>query len=94
MNIQKKDVLNVANLSRLNLDEKVVEKIALQIEDILKYVETLNEVNTENIEPTFHVISKTNAFRDDTLHEHAIKEDVLLNAPQSDDDNFIVPQVI
>lgn len=94
MKITKEDVIKTANLARLNPDEKLMEKLALQIEDILKYVDTLQDVDTEGIEPAFHVIEKTNAFREDERRPHAKKEEVLCNAPKSDDENFIVPKVI
>ena len=65
MKITKDEVLHVADLARLNLDEAAIDKFAGQIGDILDYVDKLKEVNTDGIKPTSHAIALTNAFRDD-----------------------------
>ena len=94
MKITKDEVLYVADLARLNLDEADIEKFAVQIGEILDYVDQLNEVNTENVKPTSHAISLTNAFREDELQAHLEREQVLANAPEKEDGSFIVPKII
>jgi aspartyl-tRNA(Asn)/glutamyl-tRNA(Gln) amidotransferase subunit C len=94
MKITKDEVLYVAELARLNLDEAAIEKFAGQIGDILDYVDKLNEVDTEGVKPTSHAITLTNAFREDEQHAHLDRELVLANAPQKEDGNFIVPKVV
>jgi len=94
MKITKDEVLYVADLAHLNLDEAAIEKFAGQIGDILDYVDKLNEVDTEGVKPTSHAITLTNAFREDEQQEHLDREQVLANAPQKEDGNFVVPKVV
>jgi aspartyl-tRNA(Asn)/glutamyl-tRNA(Gln) amidotransferase subunit C len=94
MKITKDEVLYVADLARLDLDEAAMEKFADQIGTILDYVDKLNEVDTEGIRPTSHAIFLTNAFREDEEKEHLDREEALANAPEKEDGNFIVPKVV
>jgi len=94
MKITKNEVLYVADLARLNLDAAAIEKFAGQIGEILDYVDKLNEVNTEGVNPTSHAISLTNAFREDEQKEQLDREQALANAPQKEDGNFLVPKVV
>lgn len=94
MKITKDEVLYVADLARLDLDEASIEKFAGQIGNILEYVNKLNEVDTEGIRPTSHAISLTNAFRDDEQRQSLDREQALVNAPEKDDGNFVVPKVV
>ena len=94
MKITKEEVLYVADLARLDLDETAIEKFAGQIGDILDYIDKLNEVDTEGIKPTSHAITLTNAFREDQLNEHLDRDQALANAPEREDGNFIVPKII
>lgn len=94
MKITKDEVLYVADLARLDLDEAAIEKFAGQIDTIFDYVDKLNEVDTEGIRPTTHAISLTNAFREDEPQEHLEREKALANAPEEEGGNFIVPRVV
>jgi aspartyl-tRNA(Asn)/glutamyl-tRNA(Gln) amidotransferase subunit C len=94
MKITKDEVLYVADLARLDLDEASIEKFAGQIGNILQYVDKLNEVDTEGVRPTSHAISSTNAFREDEQGQPLDREKALANAPQKEDGNFIVPKVV
>ena len=94
MKITKEEVLYVADLARLNLDEAAIDKFAGQIGEILDYVDQLNEVDTAGVKPTSHAISLTNAFREDEPKEHLDREKALGNAPEKEDGSFIVPKII
>ncbi len=94
MKITKDEVLYVADLARLDLDEASISKFAGQIATILDYVDKLNEVDTEGVRPTSHAISLTNAFREDEPKEHLEREEALANAPQKEEGNFVVPKII
>ena len=94
MKITKDEVLHVADLARLDLDEASIDRFAGQIDTILDYVDKLNEVDTEGIRPTSHAISLTNAFREDEPKEHLDREQALANAPEKEDGSFIVPKVV
>lgn len=93
--IDKNTVKHVALLSRLELDEKEIELYAGQLASILSYISKLNEVNTDDAQPTTHPLSTLkNVFRKDVLKPSAPVEDVLRNAPAKEGDFFKVPQVI
>ncbi len=94
MKITKDEVLYVADLARLNLDDAAIDKFAGQIGEILDYVDQLNEVDTDGVKPTSHAISLTNAFREDEPREHLEREKALANAPEKEDGNFVVPKVV
>ena len=92
--ITKDEVLYVADLARLDMDEASIDKFAGQIATILDYVDKLNEVDTQGVRPTSHAISLTNAFREDEQFEHLDRDKALANAPQKEEGNFVVPKII
>ena len=94
MKITKEEVLYVADLARLNLDDAAIEKFAGQIGEILDYVDKLNEVDTAGVKPTSHAISLTNAFREDENRQHLDREKALANAPDKENGNFVVPKIV
>ncbi len=94
MKISKEEVIHVANLARLDMDDANIEKFARQIGMILEYVDTLNQVDTTGVPPTSHAISLTNAFREDEEREVFNRESALANAPAKENGHFIVPKVI
>lgn len=94
MKITKEEVIHVANLAHLQMDENSIDKFAEQMGTILEYFDTLNQVDTKGVKPTFHTISLTNAFRGDEEHQHLDNEKALANAPEKDEGCFLVPKVI
>lgn len=94
MRISQKDVEHVARLARLTLEPEELEAMTCQMDAILGYVDKLNELDTEGIEPTAHAVPMANAFREDVNKPSIGIERALQNAPQSGDDCFIVPKVI
>ena len=92
--IGQEQVRQMARLSRIKLSEAEVEQFAAQLSDILSYVEQLNELNTDNVEPTTHPLRMSNIFRADQVGESLSKEQALLNAPQREGDFFAVPKVL
>ncbi|RJE82619.1 Asp-tRNA(Asn)/Glu-tRNA(Gln) amidotransferase subunit GatC [Paenibacillus sp. 1011MAR3C5] len=94
MSITLKDVEHVANLARLDLSDAEKAQFTEQLNAILKYAEKLNELDTEGVEPTSHVLPITNVMRDDVKKESLPIEKVLLNAPDEEDGQFKVPAVL
>ena len=94
MKITREEGIYVADLARLDLDDAAIDKFAEQITTILEYIDLLDGLNTEGIEPTSHAISLTNAFRNDEEKEHLDRNLVLENAPDRENGNFIVPKVV
>ncbi|MBW1962014.1 MAG: Asp-tRNA(Asn)/Glu-tRNA(Gln) amidotransferase subunit GatC [Deltaproteobacteria bacterium] len=94
MKITREQVHYVAGLARLELDEDSIETFAAQLGKILEYMETLNQVSTEGISPTTHAIFLTNALREDVEAKHLKRDSALSNAPEKEQDCFIVPKVV
>lgn len=94
MKITKEDVLYVANLARLKVDAQEIDQLAEQLTGILDYMETLNQLDTTGIEPTAHAVAQVNAFREDIPRPSLAREHGLANAPEQDDQTFIVPKVV
>lgn len=94
MRITREEVIHVAELARLDVDEKSIDMFADQIGKILEYVETLNRVDTQDVIPTSHAITLTNVFREDIEKEHIERDEALANAPEKEDGHFVVPKVV
>ena len=94
MKITESDILKVANLARLELNADDVSSVTAKVGEILNYINKLNELDTDGIEPTSHAISVSNAFRDDVVHESLPQEKALRNGPLQNGEAFVVPKVI
>lgn len=94
MKITKSEVEHVALLGRLKLTEEEKEKFTEQLNSILMHFEKLNELDTEEVEPTSHVIPMENVFREDEPGPTLPREEVLENAPDKIEGFFKVPRVV
>ena len=92
--IDEELVRKVARLSRLELTEAEVEEFTGQLSAILDYVEKMNELDTDNVEPLAHCLPVSNVFRADSVKESLGAEKTLANAPQRDDGFFKVPKIL
>ncbi|MEW6376909.1 MAG: Asp-tRNA(Asn)/Glu-tRNA(Gln) amidotransferase subunit GatC [Thermodesulfobacteriota bacterium] len=90
----KMDIEKVARLARLELSEEEKETLGNQLEQILTYMEQLNRLDTNRVEPTSHAIAIQNVFREDETRPPFPKEDVLGIAPDEEDGHFKVPRII
>jgi aspartyl-tRNA(Asn)/glutamyl-tRNA(Gln) amidotransferase subunit C len=93
--LSRDDVLKLAALSKLRLNDEEIEKLRVELSEILSYVEQLDEVDTEGVEPTYQVTGLKNVFRKDEIQDYGYKtEDLLRNAPEVQDGQFKVKRVI
>jgi len=92
--IDQARVRKVARLSRLDLTEAEVEEFTGQLSAILDYVEKMNELDTDNVEPLAHCLPISNVFRADSVKESLGTEKTLANAPQRDGEFFKVPKIL
>lgn len=92
--IKKSDVEHVALLARLELTDDEKEIYTRQLNDILGHFESLQELETANVEPMAHVLSLFNVFREDKVDRHLTSENVLANCPDRDEDCFKVPKIV
>ncbi len=90
----KMDIEKVAELARIELSEDEKTILGKQLNDILEYMEQLNQVDTTGVEPTSHAISINNAFRQDQVIPCFPREEVLAVAPDQEAGYFKVPRII
>jgi aspartyl-tRNA(Asn)/glutamyl-tRNA(Gln) amidotransferase subunit C len=94
MKIDKQTLEKIAHLSRLEINEKDEPKMLKDLSAIVTFVEKLNEVNTDGVEPLTTMSQEVNALREDEPGGQLTHEDVMKNAPAKDKDFFRVPKVI
>jgi aspartyl-tRNA(Asn)/glutamyl-tRNA(Gln) amidotransferase subunit C len=92
--LTRADVLKVANLARLKLSEAEIDDYTAKLGNILAYVESLNEVDTEDVEPMVHAVELSNVFRRDEVEPSLAREKALSNAPKTDGQFFLVPRIL
>ena len=85
---------HIANLARLSLSGEEREMFGQQLESILSYMDTLNELDTGAIEPTSHVLAIRNVTREDVNTPSLVMEDALSNAPDKTEKFYRVPKII
>lgn len=94
MKITLKEVEHVARLARLELTAEEKERMRVQLDSILSYIDKLNELDTSAVEPTSHVLPMTNVFREDEVMPSLSQEEVLTNAPDRHESFFRVPRIL
>ena len=90
----KIDVGYVAELARLELTDEEKSVFQPQLENIVKYVEKISEVDVEGVEPMMHGRTLVNAFREDEVRPSLATETVLANAPKRVGDEFLLPKIV
>ena len=94
MRISRVEIEHVSRLARLALQPEEIEAMQAEMDAMLDYVELLNELDTEGIEPTSHAIPMENAFREDSVQPSLSPDEALANAPERAAGGFRVPRVI
>ena len=94
MKVTKKDMENVAVLSRLSIPKAETEEYTEQLSAFLDYVENLKAVDTENVKPTTYALPIQNVFREDVVRPSLSRTAALANAPLQEDGYFKVPRVL
>lgn len=94
MSLSTEEVRKVAQLARLHLTADEEARFATQLSNILDYIEQLNELDVEGVEPTTRAIDVSNIMRDDQLEPCPDREALLNCAPDRDEDFFKVPKIL
>jgi aspartyl-tRNA(Asn)/glutamyl-tRNA(Gln) amidotransferase subunit C len=94
MSIDSQTVKNTAHLARLEFENEEEAKMIVSMNRMIGFVEKLNELNTENIEPLIYMTDEVNHLREDEVHPPLSQKDVLANSPKHDSDYFKVPKVV
>jgi len=94
MTIDLKTIKHISKLSRISVDDKRAKKLAGDMNSIFDFIEKLNKLNTDNVEPLTSVAETTLKLRVDEVKSGNIREQILKNSPDENDDFFVVPRVV
>ncbi len=94
MGVTRDDVRKIANLARLKFSPEEEEKLTGELNEILNYMDKLNELDTSGVEPLYHVIEMDTVFREDRVKPSLSQEEALQNAPRKFGGFFTVPKVL
>lgn len=92
--LSREEVMKIAKLSKLKFNDDEIEKFRSDLNSIFEYVEMINEVNVENVEPLFNVLEVVQELRDDNVLNTLDKKDFLNNSKVEDNDFIVVPKII
>ena len=94
MKITDEKIYQLAHLARLEFDDTTKQSIRQDLENMLKFAESLNQVDTTGVEPLIYMTNTQNNVRTDEVVQSYTKDELLKNAPKKDSDYFRVPKVI
>ena len=94
MSIDLKTIKHISKLSRISVDEERADKLAKDLSSIFEFIEKLNELKTDNVEPLTSVAETTLKLRSDEIKSDNIRDQIIKNSPDSNEDYFVVPKVI
>jgi aspartyl-tRNA(Asn)/glutamyl-tRNA(Gln) amidotransferase subunit C len=94
MTIDLKTIKHISKLSRISVDDEKAKKLAVDMNSIFDFIEKLNELDTNNVEPLTSVVETTLKLRADEVKSENIREKILKNSPEENEDFFVVPRVV
>ena len=94
MTIDLKTIKHISKLSRISVDDAKANKLAGDLNSIFDFIEKLNELNTDNVEPLTSVAETTLKLRTDVVKSENIRDQILKNSPEENEDFFVVPRVV
>ena len=94
MSIDKDTVKHIGKLARISLDERKINSLSKDLSSIMEFIENLNELNTEKTVPLTSIINASLRSRKDEVSDEKIKDQILKNSPEKNEEFFVVPKVI
>ena len=94
MSIDKNTVKHISKLARISLDENKIESLSKDLTSIMKFIENLNKLNTDKTSPLTSIINASLKSRKDEVKDGKIRDQILKNSPEKNDEFFVVPKVI
>ena len=94
MSIDKDTVKHISKLAGISVDEKKIDSLTKDLSSIFKFIEQLNELSTDNVEPLSSILNEPLRLRKDEINDGKIREKILENSPQKNEEFFVVPKVI
>ena len=94
MAIDLKTIKHISKLARISVNDEKAKKLEKDLNSIFKWIEKLNELNTDEVEPLTSISETTMRLRKDKITSKNIREDILKNSPKDNKDYFVVPKVV
>ena len=94
MTIDLKTIKHISKLSRISVDDAKADKLTTDLNSIFDFIEKLNELNTDNVEPLTSVAETTLKLRADEVKSENIRDQIIKNSPEENEDFFVVPKVV
>ena len=94
MSIDKDTVKHISKLARISLDEKKINSLSKDLSSIMEFIGKLNELNTEKTVPLTSIINASLRSRKDEISDEKIRDQILKNSPEKNEEFFVVPKVI
>ena len=94
MSIDKDTVKHISKLARISLDEKKISSLSRDLSSIMKFIEKLNELNTDKTIPLTSIINSSLKSRKDEVKDGKIRDQILKNSPEKNEEFFVVPKVV
>ncbi|MDR0979238.1 MAG: Asp-tRNA(Asn)/Glu-tRNA(Gln) amidotransferase subunit GatC [Lachnospiraceae bacterium] len=94
MEITREEIMHIAKLANLKIEDSETQKYVNNMKEILNFANTVNEVDTDNIDTSIHAVETFNRFRKDEIHEFGDRDILLANAPEQENGMFKIPKVI
>ena len=94
MSIDKDTVKHISKLARISLDEKKIDNLSKDLSSIMRFIEKLNELNTDKTTPLTSIINASLKSREDEVKDGKIRDQILKNSPEKNDEFFVVPKVV
>ena len=94
MSIDKDKIRHTAKLARISLDEKKIDSLSKDLSNIFTFIEKLNKINTDKVKPLTSILDYTLRTREDKVTDGGIRNKILENSPNKNEEFFIVPKVI
>jgi len=94
MSIDKDTVKHISKLARISLNDKQVDSLSKDLSSIIRFIEKLNKLNTDNVKPLTSIIDASLKSREDEIRDGKIRDQILKNSPENNDEFFVVPKVI
>ena len=94
MSIDKDTIKHISKLARISLDDKKIDSLSKDISSIMKFIEKLNKLNTDKINPLTSIINSSLKSRIDEVKEEKIRDQILKNSPEKNEEFFVVPKVV
>ena len=94
MSIDKDKIKHISKLARISVDEKKIDSLTKDLSSIFKFIEQLNELNTDKVEPLSSILNEPLRSRKDKINDGKIRDKILENSPNKNDEFFVVPKVI